>query len=62
MDPVRPSTTSEVLYIIDMIHYYSYMYPSRSCVLSPLIETDSGTKGRKILCNDNLEVILKYLK
>ena len=45
-----------------MVQYYRDMWPRRSHVLAPLTEAASGTKVRKILCNDALESYLKELK
>ena len=48
MDLERPTDTPEAQYLIDIFQYYQYMWPRSSCVLSPLIEADSGPKVRKI--------------
>ena len=49
MDLGKPNTTTETRIIIVMIHYYRDMWPRSSHILAPLIEADSGPKGRKII-------------
>ena len=61
MDIGRPSTTTEVRYIIVMVQYYRDMWPRRSHMLAPLIEASSSPKGGKILWNDSLEISFKEL-
>ena len=61
MDLGRPTTTTEARALIGMMHYYRYMCPRRSRVLSPLVEAASGPKVRKILSNDALESSFKEL-
>ena len=62
MDIRQPPTTTEVLALIGMVQYYTYMCPRRSYVLAPLTEASSGPKGRKILWNDALEIYFKKIK
>ena len=62
MDIVRPTTTTEVRALIGMVHYYRCIWQIRYYVIDPLIESDSGPKGRKILCNNKLEYSFKDLK
>ena len=62
MDLGRPSSTTEVQYLICMVPYYRDMWPRRSRILPPLIEAATGRKGRNIFCNDALEMYFKELK
>ena len=61
MDIRKPATTTEVQYLIGMVHYYRYMWPRRSHVLAPLTEADIGPNGRKIFWDDALEISFKEL-
>ena len=54
MDIGQTSATTKTRAFIGMVQYYRGMWTRRSHVLSPLTEATSGTKGRKILCNDAL--------
>ena len=54
----RPNTKIEALSLIG----YGDMWPRRLHILAPLTESASGTKGRKILRNDALEICIKGLK
>ena len=56
MDIGRLSTTTEARSLIGIVHYYMDMWPRRSHVLAPMIEADSGPKGRNILWNDALDI------
>ena len=47
MDLGQPTTTIEVLELIDMVHYYRHMWPRQSHLLAPLIDLVSRPKGRK---------------
>ena len=62
MDLVRPSTTTEAQALIGMVQYCRDMCPSRSHILAPLTEADSGPKVRKILQNGALYSSFKELK
>ena len=55
MDLGKTDTTTEVQTLTSMVQYYRYMWTRRSHVLNLLIEADRGTKGGKILQNDELE-------
>ena len=62
MDIGRPSSTTEVQYLIVMVQYYRDMWPRRFHILAPLTEVASSRKGRNIFCNDALEMYFKELK
>ena len=62
MDLWRPATTTEARDIVVMVQYYKGMFPRPSHVLYPPKEASSVPKGRKILCNDDLESSFKKLK
>ena len=49
MDIVRPTTTTALRILVDMIQYYRGMWPKWSHILDPLTEADSGPKGIKKL-------------
>ena len=48
--------------LIDMFHYYRYMWSSWSHILSPLKEATSGPKGVKLIRNDKIEDSFKEIK
>ena len=62
MDLRWPKSTTEVWALIAVVQYYRYMCLSRFHVLAPLKEANSGPKGRKMPCNDELETVFKELK
>ena len=61
MDLGRTTTTTEAQSLIGMVNYYRDMWPIRSHILAPMIETSSGIKGIKTPCNDALEDSLQEL-
>ena len=59
MDPIRPTTITEAKVIIGMVHYYQKILYRGSHILDHIKEAASGPKGRKILCNYELETTFK---
>ena len=62
MDIRRPTTTTEVRSLIDMVQYYRDMCPRRSHVLDTLAYAAIGPKGRKTSWDYALEKNPKELK
>ena len=54
----RTATTAESQALIGMVQYY-IVWSRQSHVLAPLIEAAISPKGRKVLCNYDLEIYLK---
>ena len=55
MDLERPKITTEVKSLLGMVQYYRDMWNSCSHILKPITTDSSGSKGAKIIWNDDLE-------
>ena len=62
MDLGRSATSDKARALICTVQYYRDMWTRWSHRLAPLTEVASGTKGRKILWDDALEISFKELK
>ena len=62
MYPGKLATTTESRELIGKAQWYSYIWTRRSHTITPILDVGRSCKGKKKLCNKDLEVTSKEIK